>query len=167
MHYLSLIFLAIGLPFFVQSQPQSGEWMEFGINGISYNLPPNWYSDNFSSSSVCDCQGTIDGNKKISMVIYPSLNTDTANTQREYIWDHHFEAEAGSEIVKIGKKSFRKTKGKLTGRENEIAWRYTPVSGKTRGKYTHIIYFFGKEEEMKTHANQISQILDSVKWKRK
>lgn len=139
--------------------------------GITYQLPDEWRSDPFSTSSVCDCSGTINDNGQwdstyLGMVTYTADFPIKDSVNRNKVWDYRFESSEAGEKVVINKIEFLKRKGTMNdSKDSNTAWQYvsTDVPGK-KGKYI-VIYFWGKEEMFKANESVFVQIMKSLKRK--
>lgn len=155
----------------VHGQQSGGTW-HVDDYGLSYELPNDWRSDPFSSSSVCDCPGTINDNgtwdeeKYLGMVIYPHTKGQTNDYFRAQVWGNRFVAITTPEKVKIGKISYERTFGHFEGKENEPTWRYISVDIPKKNRPYLTIYFFGQESPMTAFGSKREAIMASFKRKK-
>lgn len=167
---LTILLLAFSLSTFVtlsQSKRQSSS-----LSGIKYSIPDNWAIDDFSSSSVCDCYGTIildyDSLPDLKIAIYPYLDSDTAMYERSFVWGGQFVADSGSLKIEktISKRIYSLDKGVLDGRNVSYAYRLKPISNHPK-HYNHIIYIFSKSESLNFEDQRISDFIDSIRFTKK
>ena len=141
---------------------------------LSYELPMDWRSDPFSSSSVCSCPGTINDNgtwaqdKYIGMVVYPVDNMDEqGDEKRSWVWDHEYMATAEPVNVTYNGITFAKTEGYFTNTKTDSkAWRLTTTEN-NKGKYKHyVIYFWSNPKQFDRYVDAFVAILESVSRQR-
>jgi hypothetical protein len=86
---------------------QTENWWKVKDYTVSYMLPRHWNSDPFSSSSVCDCPGTINDNGEwfgegyIGMVIYPVTDAERDSANRQQVWGYSFVPRSDAETMEF------------------------------------------------------------------
>lgn len=137
--------------------------------GVSYKLPDYWRSDPFSSSSVCDCSGTINDNNEwdvdyLGMVVYTATSpiADTAN--RNKVWNYHFETSDNGEKITISGIEFIKKKGLMKeGDEENETWQYVSVDTPESSGVYIIIYFWGQHKKFIHNEEVFLAIINSIR----
>lgn len=175
---MKLIFSAISLFFFYSGFSQSWRKIDQTDYNMKYKLPKNWEVDGFGSgfnhwdeggSSVCSCSGTINfgPDRKLGMVIYPTISTSDLS-KREYVWDYHFIPAVSLIYDDYHTKTleFEKTISKweleTIGSDysemlDDEVWKFT-----AKGlDYGFIIYFWANPDIMIKNKKTIYKILDS------
>lgn len=155
------------------AQPEQ-KWtaVDQGHFGMKYELPENWEIDGFSSSSVCDCFGTINiGNRfsdeEVFMVVYPVKNkASLTDEKRTHVWGKHFQEQEEQTSHKIEKLVFVQTishwiTGAASGNidtKTEV-WRFIT----TWKKQHYVFYFWARKEVMAKNKATIFEILKRFK----
>lgn len=161
-------FILIGISAFAQ---RNGKTWTVKDAGIIYQLPEEWRSDPFSTSSVCDCSGTINDNGEwdstyLGMVTYTADFPIKDSANRNKVWSYQFESSDPGEKIVINKIEFVKRKGTMNdANDSNTAWQYvsTDTPGK-KGKYI-VVYFWGKEEIFTANESVFLQIMKTMKRK--
>jgi len=137
--------------------------------GVVYRLPEAWRSDPFSSSSVCDCSGTINDNGEwdslyLGMVVYTSVVPIKDSVNRSKIWSYEFTSDDKGEEVVINNIKFLKKKGFLNdSKETNSAWQYISIDTPKKNKMFIMIYFWGKDEMFLKNENTFLEIMQTLK----
>lgn len=132
-------------------------------HGIKYAIPNDWRADPFSSSSVCNCAGTILDNLDLDtrIVIYPTDKEGMLAEERQYVWDYKFVPSDKQDKIKTEHFVFDRMVSKWEddeGKDYEV-WRISTH----KKKMHYLIYVFGPPAELKAQKKVIHQILESIR----
>ncbi len=167
-----LIFVAIGWIYSpVLAQEKLEKW---SISGVEFKVSSEWGIDEFSSSSVCDCEGVIindyDTIHKFFAVIYPLLYRDPV-PDHDNVWGAPFVADNGTKPIeiKVGGVEMEFTAGSFDfGDDSKSkALKLSSVNGKTSKNFDHIMYFFISSESNRDLMEIARTFATNIKWKRK
>jgi hypothetical protein len=139
--------------------------------GVTYRLPESWRSDPFSSSSVCDCSGTINDNGEwdslyLGMVVYTSNVPIKDSTNRSKIWSYQFSSDDKGEEVLINGIKFIKKKGFLNDSDEiNFAWQYVSIDAPKKDKMHLMVYFWGNQNQFSKNETTFLEIMKTMKRK--
>ena len=153
------------------SAQESGEWWLVEENGLQYQLPASWASDPFSSSSVCDCPGTINDNsewaadKYVGMVIYPvSAGEQDTSDLRQQVWGYGFvPGDAGYQVEYAGIQ-YTANYGVFDGMASQPkVWQLVTTESVSNKFNQLIVYFWSNQSEFERNTESFISILESFK----
>lgn len=160
--------LLLLLLFMVFSCFSQKNWWRVDDIATTYKLPDSWTTDPFSSSSVCDCIGTINNNGVgldslyVGMVIYPVDLEEKRAENRKQVWGHTFHKNGSLEIVEYNGIEFQRTEGTLRGLDENKAWQLVSID-KPKKKHKHlIIYFWSHPETFEKNMPVFEKIMESM-----
>lgn len=147
---------------------QPGGWWTVRDWTLTYQLPDSWNSDPFSTSSVCDCPGTINDNgewedsKYVGMVIYPVTREDRNDRQRQQVWGHVYKSDGTISTRTFGDISWDISYGSFPGMGGDPAVMRLESNDSVKGNRMHyIVYVFGAEDAYRAEEPAIRTILES------
>ena len=162
------IVIAILLAAASAASAQTEDWWRVKDYGVSYQLPRQWNSDPFSSSSVCDCPGTINdngvwaGEDYIGMVVYPVTAAERDSSDRHQVWGHGFIPGESAETMTFAGISYDVTYGSFLDmkgwpRVMQLISRDDPGRN-----YLHfVIYFWAEPALFEQERETFFRILES------
>ncbi|MCP4122321.1 MAG: hypothetical protein GY751_11255 [Bacteroidetes bacterium] len=169
----TIMFVLTGLLIGGILNAQSGRgWWKVDDYGLEYKLPKDWQSDPFSTSSVCNCSGTINDNggweaaDYLGMVIYPSKNDE----DRSQVWGSDFVGNTDADTLEFAGIPYLSTYGTMEDlRLGEAAWQLISLDKAGKNYMDLTIYFIGNPKLFEKRKDVFVQILETfertkVKW---
>ena len=173
MQNITILALLFSSVLTLSAQPDKSWWKVDMWKHHSYYLPGNWASDPFSTSSVCDCPGTINDNREwdddyIGMVVYAVNEQEKLDSEnRQQVWGYRFVPEGDLLRVDYNGIAYLATYGQFNGMKgNPKVWQLTSFDTIKDKERHFIIYFWAQEKVFDKNMNTFVQILETFERKK-